>query len=141
MMKDQNIVADCGIRRRVDGADRERPIARENRALQRDILAELPAEFTEQPLADQRARPVLQERLPLIGRNHDLRIHREIRLWVDREVREEALAVAVSPAEPVRPTHVVHARHRLDAVGVRERQREYEACGIQGDEPPRAAKA
>ena len=140
-MKDQHVVADRRVGRRVDGADRERPIARENSALERDILAKLPAEFAEQPLADQRARAVLQKRLPLIGRNHDFGIHREIRFGIHREVREEALAVAVPSTEPVRPTHVVHAGYRFDAIGVREWQREYEPCGVQGNEPPRAAKA
>ena len=141
VMKDQHVVADRRIGRCVDSPNGERPVAGENGALERDILSKLPAKFAQQPLADQRPRPVLQERLLLIRRDHDLRIHREIRLGVHREVGEEALAVAVAPTEPVRPAHAVHAGHRFDAVGVRQRQREHEPRGVQRDEPPCAAES
>src|SRR5256885_4166082 len=53
------------------------------------ILSQLPAELADQALADDRAGAVLQERLLLISRHHDLGIEVEIGLGVDREVREE----------------------------------------------------
>ena len=140
MTEDQHVVVDHRIGRRVDAPDGECPIAAEDGALERDVLAEVPAEHVEQPPPHNGGRTLAQERVALVGGQHDLGIHVEIRRRVDGEGREEALAVAVAPAEPIGPTHRLHPRQRPQAAGVGERQREDNARGVGGYQSAGAAE-
>ena len=137
-MEHHRVVVDHRVGRRVDAADGEGPVAREDGALERHVLAHLPAEQVDQPRADERARAVLEERLALVGRHRHLGVQVEVGLRVHGEVGEEPLAVAVLPAEPVGPGHLLDAGHGREPLGVRHRQREDEAAGVGGHQPARA---
>ena len=139
-MEHQYIFTDERVRRHVHGADRERPVAGEDRALHRHILTELPSKSIHEFLADERRGALLDEGLLLILRHHHLRIHLEVGRRIDREGGEEPLAVSVTAAKPVGPRHRLDARLRLESIGVRNRQCEHDTRRIRRDEPPYAAK-
>src|SRR5439155_763444 len=105
VMEEHHVVVDHLVRRRVDATNSEGPVTGEDRSLYRDVLPQPPAEDIDQPPANDRRRPLADECLLLIGRKGDLWVHLEIRLRLDGELREEALAVPIAPAEPVRPAH------------------------------------
>src|SRR6476469_531312 len=96
----------------VDAADGERPVAREDRALKGHVVAHLPSERLDEPLANHRGRSLPQERLLLIFGNLNLRIHLQVTLRIDGELREELSAIAVLTAKPVRPGHGLDVRDR-----------------------------
>ena len=112
-----------GARARVDAAHVELPVAGEDRALDRDAVADLPAEAVGGGLAHHGALLVGQEGLPLVVGDQELAVHVPVRLGVDRELREEVLLVLVHAAEPVGAGRLLDARHAQDAVAVGDGQR------------------
>ena len=139
-MEHQHVFADHGVRRHVHRPDRERPVAGEDRALHRDVLAQLPPKGIHQLLANECRGSLPDECLLLILRHHHFRIHLEVGRRIDREGREEPLAVSVTAAKPVGPRHRLDARLRLESIGVRNRQCEHDTRRVRRDEPPYAAK-
>ena len=127
VMEQHHVVVDDRIGRRVDPADGEGPVAREDGALEGDVLAQPPAEQVEQPAADDRGGALAEEGLLLVLRQDDLGVDLEVRLRVHRELGEEALVVPVLAAEPVGPGDLGDALRRAEPVGVAQRQREHEA--------------
>src|SRR5262249_7103853 len=107
----------------IDAADVELPAAREDRALDRDAIAELPLEALDERLAPAGAALAGEEALPLVLGHHELRIHPAILLALDGELREEVALALVHPAEPVREGHRGHAGDARDPVAIGERQR------------------
>src|SRR5205823_5425469 len=75
------------------------------------------------------------ECLLLILRHHDLRIHVEVRLRLDGEGCEEALAVSETAAKPVGPRHGLDARLRLETIRIGDRQSEHDASCVGRHEP------
>ena len=71
-----------------------------DRALDRHAVAELPAEPLRQIDADDRALPIGQPGLHLLGRQLELRVDLQERLGLDRDLREEVRRVLVDAAEP-----------------------------------------
>src|SRR6185437_11488815 len=89
-------------------------LARKDRGLQRNLLADLPVVARGERLAHQRAVLRIRERLALLRRQHDVRIRGQV-ILVDREAEDEVLRVLVHAAEPVLVTHAFHARNGRDA--------------------------
>ena len=80
VMEQHHVVVDHRIGRGVDAADGEGPVAREDGALDGDVLPQLPAEYVEQPAAHDGRGALPEEGLLLVLRQRDLGIHREIGL-------------------------------------------------------------
>ncbi len=139
-MEHERVVVDRLVGRGIDAADGEGPVAREDGAAERHVLPHLPAEYVEQPHADQRAGAVLQERLALVGRDRHFGVELQVALRVHPEVGEEPLPIAVLAAEPVGPAHPLHARDGLEPSRVRDRQREDDPARVGGHQPSRAAE-
>ena len=118
MMEEHHVVVDDRIGRRVGAADGEGPVAREDRALERDVLAE------RQPKRSSSRRPTIAEERSRrkacfwSSGSDDLGIHVEVRLGVHGELGEEALVVAVLAAEPVGPGDLVIPFVGAEPVGV-----------------------
>src|SRR5581483_6899631 len=109
-------------RRADDPDDPEREVDGEDRAAERDLLADAPVELVERRLADERAvadRPEAGERLRL-----DLVVGPDLghRVGIDREVREHVLRLVADAAEPRVVIDADHARDAADLVHEREGQ-------------------
>ncbi len=118
----------------VNPPNRHRPVTAEDRALQGDVVADLPPEAPGKPAADHAALTVFAECVLLILWQNEFRVEVEKGLAFNGEVREKILAVDVDTAEPG------HVRDRLDAVDgsdflhVGDRQEEGERYGVADDE-------
>ena len=77
------------------------PLGREDRGLQRDVVADLPPELLRKRLADDAPVRVRVERLELLGRQRVLRIQVD-EAGPDGEDGKEVLRILVDAAEPVR---------------------------------------
>ena len=107
-----------------------------DRALDRDAVADLPAEPLREVDADDRALAVGEPGLHLLGRQLELRIDLQERLGLDRDLREEVRRVLVDAAEP----GVVRGHRRrlgvaLQPLQVRDRQRHDQADLVDQHQP------
>ena len=80
MMEEHHVVVDDRVGRRVDPADGEGPVAREDGALEGDVLAQPPAEHVQQPAAHDGGGALAEEGLLLVLRQDDLGVDVEVRL-------------------------------------------------------------
>ena len=102
----------------------------------RNPVANLPAEPVRRGAADDGALPVGQPRLHLVRRQLELRVHREVRLGLQRDLREEVRRILVDAAEPAccgwpPSTPGTAAKPSL----VRDRQRLDQADLVDDDQP------
>jgi hypothetical protein len=114
--------------RRTLGRDRshdlEREVDREHRALQRHLVADLPAVLLERAFTHYRAVAPALELLELLLRDLVIGPRLGDRIGLDREVRErDTVLLAKHAAEPRPARHRDHARHRayLLQVGIGQR--------------------
>src|SRR5262249_50099733 len=87
-----------GFRAVVDAAQRERPRPRIDRALKRNLVADLPAVLLRELAAGDRPRAISEKRLALLGAEPVLGIDVEKRGAADRELREEVALADVDAA-------------------------------------------
>jgi hypothetical protein len=123
----------------VDAPDVELPgvAAEVAGGLQGDAVADLPAEPRGELAADHHSLPVRLELLPFVGVHHELRVHGEPRVGVDRELRKEVLRLLVDPPEPGGVRHFLHAVDPLDARVVGQGERLDESRAPDDHEPVR----
>src|SRR5712664_238415 len=88
------------------------------RVLDRDSIANLPAEALRDLRADNRSLAVLDEILPLIFGDDELAHHLAVVFDVNGKLREEILLLDVHAAQPVVVGDGLHARDRQDLVPV-----------------------
>jgi hypothetical protein len=124
-------------------ANRERVVlgaVGRNTGLQHDPIADAPPVFLGEAVADDTAGAIGEERLLLVRRQQDLRIHPQVALGIDGELPEEILRILVDAAEPVRPGDVLHAGRAADDLAVTGRHREDHRRRSNRDEPLRRAR-
>ena len=93
------------------------------RGLDGDAVANLPAESLGRARADDRALAVLQEGVPLVVGNDQLREYLALVFRVDHELGKEVLFVLVDAAEPVVVRHAL--RRRECAESCRDKREEW----------------
>jgi len=115
-----------------------------NEAFELEGAADLPAALLRELRPDDRPPHVFHEGLLLIRLQLILRIHVEVGLGVDREIREEVLPIRLSPrradsaAKPVELGDALDPGHRFEARLVGNRQVLGKADAMTGDQPLRA---
>src|ERR1043165_4019718 len=106
----------------INGADVELRIHRKDRALERDAIADFPAEALHELRADDRALTVVRARLK-VGVAHVVIVeHRFHMVVIDSEVREELLRLLVIRAEPLHLADIDDAGNLPDLRLMRDRQ-------------------
>ena len=95
----------------------------EERGLDRNPIAELPAETRGELPPDERAGPGVHPSLAIVAVDDELGVDAQDPLGVDRHVREEVLRVLIDAAEPGHVRHEPDPRRGLDLRQVTERER------------------
>ena len=106
-----------------------------DRAGERDPIADLPAEALGEIAPDDRALPIGEPGLHLVGRQPELRVDLQERFGLDRDVREEVRGLLVDAVEPRLVRGQLDAGRLLQPRQIRVGQRHDQAHLVNEDQP------